>query len=185
MRRLSHWLDVVAGAVTMLAGFVGLLMMLHVTADVIGRTLFHHPLSDTLEIVSAYYMVAIAFLPLAWIARQRGHIIVELFTGWMSKRRVGALDAIVGLVTFFYIAFFTYEVTLVAIDRTHIGETWESATGFVAVWPSRWLVPAGFGLMAFYVLFNAWRDFRRARGEEVEEPEDKLLGLSDIEEFEA
>ncbi|SDF81394.1 TRAP-type C4-dicarboxylate transport system, small permease component [Celeribacter baekdonensis] len=157
------YLDWVARVTTGIASVIVILMMLHVSADVFARTLFHKPLIGTTEIVSAYYMVAIAFLPIAWISRQRGHIIVELFTAHLPRRKLKRLDAFAGLVTLGYVGLFVWKLLETAIEKTHIREAWEAATGFVEVWPSRWIVPAGFAFMAIYVLIQTLGDLRAAR----------------------
>ena len=36
--------------------------------------------------------------------------------------------------------------------RTKNGEAWETSVDLVAVWPSRWLLPVGLGVMALIVL---------------------------------
>lgn len=156
------YLDWVAQATTGIASVIVAVMMLHVSADVFARTVFNHPLIGTTEIVSAYYMVALAFLPIAWISRQRGHIIVELFTSHLPRRKIKVLDAFAGVVTLIYVSLFVWKLLETAIEKTHIREAWEAATGFVEVWPSRWIVPAGFGFMAIYVLVQTIGDARDA-----------------------
>lgn len=157
---LHRWIDRIAGAMLAIGCFFCFLMMLHVCADVIARTVFNSPLIGTIEIVSAYYMTGLAFLPLAWITKSRGHIIVELFTSWMPKRRLALLDGVVGLVSLAYVGLFTWQVIDIAIEKTQIREAWEAATGFIPVWQSRWALPLGFGLMAVYLAINLASDFR-------------------------
>jgi TRAP-type C4-dicarboxylate transport system permease small subunit len=149
---LARSVDRLAVGLTILACLVCLMMMLHVTADVIGRTVFNRPLNGTTEIVSAWYMVALAFLPLGWITRERGHIIVELFTGRMSAANLDRLDLAVAIVSFGYMALFIWQAVVVALDKTAIAEAWEAATGFVPIWPSRWVVVIGSVLMAVYLI---------------------------------
>lgn len=149
-------------ATAWIAGVMTILMMLHVTADVIGRTVFNSPIVGTVEIVSAYHMAALAFLPLALITKERGHIIVELFTGWMRERPRRFLDGSVGIVTFVYVSVFTWKAIEIAIEKTGIREAKEAGVGFVQIWPSRWVVPIGFGLMAVYILIYVFQDFSAA-----------------------
>lgn len=162
MRKLLRALDAVVVAVAWIAGAMTILMMLHVTADVIARTVFNSPIVGTVEIVSAYHMAALAFLPLALITKERGHIIVELFTSWMPRRKRSFLDACVGIVTFVYVAVFTWKAIEIAIEKTEIREAKEAGVGFVQIWPSRWVVPIGFGLMAIYILIYVFQDFGAA-----------------------
>ncbi|MDF0602014.1 TRAP transporter small permease [Psychromarinibacter sp. C21-152] len=157
MKRL---LDLTVNAAAWVAAAAAILMMLHVTVDVAGRTLFHAPLTGTLEIVANYHMAALAFLPLALIAREKGHIIVELFTGWMRPGPRRILDGLVGIITVAYVGVFTWKAVDVAIDKTRIRDAKEAGFGFVEVWPARWFVVAGFGLMALYVAIHVVRDLR-------------------------
>lgn len=158
---LKRALDFAVMAAAWVAVVATILMMLHVTADVIGRSVFNSPITGTLEIVSAYNMAALSFLPLALIARERGHIIVELFTGWMKPSARNILDGLVGIITVIYVGAFTWKAFEVAIDKTIIREAKESGIGFVEIWPARWLVAIGFGLMALYVVVYAAQDLRQ------------------------
>lgn len=172
MPRLRRALDRVANAAAWIAAAATVLMMLHVTADVIGRTVFSSPIVGTVEIVSAYNMAALAFLPLALITKERGHIIVELFTGWMQLRWRTLIDAVVAIVTLVYVAVFTWKAVEIAIEKTAIREAKEAGVGFVEIWQSRWLVPVGFGLMTAYILIYIVLDFRAVlRNEFTEEDE--------------
>jgi len=143
----------------------GLLMMLHVTADVIGRTVFNHPLAGTTEIVSGYYMIAVSFLPWAWISAKEGHIRVEIFTTSMSPRRRAWLDVGVALLTLAYVAAFTWQTFERAVHATAVRESWEAPSGFLPVWLSHWLLPLGGALMAAYLLLWVLAEIARlARG---------------------
>ena len=55
-------------------------MAVHVIADVSARYLFNQPLPGTIEIVSLYYMVAVIYLPVAYVQSRRQHIVVTQFT---------------------------------------------------------------------------------------------------------
>ena len=61
--RLLRWLEWPIQLLLWIALLAGFLMMLHVSADVTGRSFFGRPLEGTTEIVSAYYMVIVAYLP--------------------------------------------------------------------------------------------------------------------------
>ncbi|SDY61622.1 TRAP transporter small permease [Citreimonas salinaria] len=154
--------DGLIGLFAWIAGIATVLMMIMVTVDVIGRNVFNHPVTGTVEIVSNYNMVILAFLPLALIAKERAHIVVELFTSWMSRRARTGLDACVAVVTFAYMAAFTWKAIDIAQSKTRIRDAKESGAGFIEVWPARWVVVAGFGLMTVVVLVILVRDFRAA-----------------------
>ena len=78
MSFLARLLDKSTDATSAIAGVFVVVMMLHIVADVLAKWLFNYPIVGTLEIVANYYMVALIFLPLAYVQRAGGHIIVEV-----------------------------------------------------------------------------------------------------------
>lgn len=123
---------------------VGFLMMVHVVAEIVALKILNTTLFGTIEIVSAYYMVALSYLPLAWIVKHEGHIFVELFTRNMSPRNILRLDTLAVAATIVYVAILAWQTLESALEQTHIREQAESALGFISVWPSRWFVVIGF-----------------------------------------
>ena len=162
MDRLARVIDIPINFLMWLSCFVGMLMMLHITADVTGRVLFNHPLEGTIEIVSGYYMVAVSFLPLAYISRHEGHIIVELFTRGLAARQLLRLEVAVNIATIAYLTMFAWKSGEEAYFQTLSGEVWETATGFVDIWPSRWMLPIGCAVMAVYLILRICLDLRNA-----------------------
>ena len=159
--RLIQWpID----ALTFVAGILMLLMMLHIVADVAGRTLFNHPLDGTTEIVSGYYMVAVIFFPLAYVTHYEGHITVELFTRGLPPRRLAGLEAVIGVVAFGFLVWFSWETIIAAYNSFLNNEQWETADDLVTIWPSRWFLPIGLVLMAAYLVFRIVEDARMAWG---------------------
>ena len=67
MQTLGRLLSYLINAVTVLAGLSVALMMVHITVDVISRYVFNYPLPGTITVVSNFYMVLVAFLPLAFV----------------------------------------------------------------------------------------------------------------------
>lgn len=134
------------------------LMMLHITADVIGRTLFGSPIAGTIEIASGYYMVAVAFVPWAWVASREGHIRVEVFTGQLAPRTNAWLDAAAALLATVYVSLFTWQTFLRALQSTAAGESWEAPSGFLPIWWSRWLLPLAGACMAAYLAVQVLAD---------------------------
>lgn len=162
MDRIDKWLDRPIDVTIWVSCLVGFAMMAHVTADVIARVVFNSPLGATTEIVAGYYMVAVAFLPLAWLARDDAHIVVELFTRGLSARGLLRLTVSVTTLTILYIGVFTWRTAVSAIHETEIGEQFrESVIGFVPAWPSRWMLPIAGFLMTLYLVLRTIRDVRR------------------------
>lgn len=149
-----------AESAAIIGGIAMVLMMLHIVADVVTKYLFNDPIDGTTEIVAAYYMVAVVFLPVAYVTIMEGQLIVELFTGWMSNRLLSLLNGFAGFVSLAYLLFIVYYTGAEAVRRTIEGEAWETSVELVAVWPSRWMLPIGLAAMALYVLIEAVRNLR-------------------------
>lgn len=162
MDRLLKWLELPINMLLWLGLLAGLLMMLHVTVDVAGRTLFNHPLEGTTEIVSAYYMVAAAYLPWAWVTSNNGHLGVDLFTLRMPKRFVVWLEIAVRILTLLYVSVFTWRTFLRAVEQTRAGEVWQAGTTHLPVWPSRWALPVAGFFMALYLVARVISDIATA-----------------------
>lgn len=145
------------------ACIVTILMMVHVVADVTSRYLFAYQIEGTIEVVAGYYMVAIVFLPLAYVASHEGHIIVELFTRGMSERGLARFDGVVGIVTFLFMCLFAWMTFEEALAQTLEGEVVQTSDDVIIIWPSRWFLPLGCAVMAAYVLVQSIQDLIRAR----------------------
>ena len=142
--------------VALLAGF---LMMAHVSLDVAGRALWK-PVVGTPEIVSGYYMIAVAYLPWTMIARNDDHIMVDLFTRALpSKVRVW-LDIAVKIALAAYVGLFAWQTWLTALRQMANRESLQVAGSYLIVWPSRYILPATGLLMVVYLVVRVMRDIR-------------------------
>ena len=147
----------------MLGGLALLMMMLQICMDAGMRTIAHSSVPGTLEIVSFYYMVAVVFLPLAYVQLHRGHVIIELFTSGLSPRKVSFIDAVVYTFAGIAMAYFTMAAFNKAVAMTNLGE-FVLGVILVFTWPARWFVVAGTGLMSIVYLFSAIEEFSYAFG---------------------
>lgn len=143
----------VSNAFATIGAAVVLLMMLHIVVDVTLR-FFHIPLQATIEIVQAWYMVPVAFLPLAFVEKIDGHISVELVSQHLSQRWQQVLIAAASLLSAVYFAAFAWGTGIDAWSKYKIGEV---ALGDVEVivWPTRFLLPLGCGLIALFLVYKA------------------------------
>lgn len=149
-------------ALSAIGGVALVLMMVHVTVDVGGRLLFNRPLFGTTEIVSAYYMVAVVFLPLAYVTRREGHILVEVFTRHLPRRTLARLEAAIGVVTTSVLCWMIWECVVAASRSTAIREKWEAGQDLLVVWPTRWLLPIGLAALALHQIMRLIADLRTA-----------------------
>ncbi|WP_428245351.1 TRAP transporter small permease [Ferrovibrio sp.] len=161
MQGTQRILDFLANALMAIGAACILLMMLQVMAEVVLRTVFKLTIPGTEETVSAYYMIGCAFTPLAWVQRQKGHVMIEIFTLWMKPRQAAAMDGVVYLVCAVAVGIFAYAGFTKAWAMTLEDEILIGSID-VVVWPSRWLVPAGLILMLAYMVLQAFDELRFA-----------------------
>jgi len=135
-------------------GLAMIVMTFQVTLDVVLKYLLSYPIPATLETVSSYYMVALIFLPLGLVTRDKEHICVELFTQGLSERRLALVNALAGILAAAYIGVMAVRSTEEAWAKTAIRESWETAIWDMEVWPSRWFVSVGTTLMFIYLLIH-------------------------------
>lgn len=151
-------LDRLANSVTSglaLLGAVGILAMLvHITVYVITRNLLSTPVPATVEIVSHYYMIAIAFLPLAWAERRGDMITVEIFSHLLVGR-IGRINAaFVAVVTCGAYLALTYTTWVVAMREFSARSYVISLSVAIPVWPSYFILPVAFALAALVALYR-------------------------------
>lgn len=164
MANLRNWLERINRVVLSLAFLAAALMVFQVTLDVLCKYLFGFPIPLTLEAVASFYMVALIFLPLGLVTKERGHVGVDLFTRNLPLRVRAALDAFSDALGAGYAALLLWFTTREAIHQTRIGETWETAFGYVEIWPARWLVPLGCVLLLAWFVVLMVEDIRTAKG---------------------
>jgi TRAP-type C4-dicarboxylate transport system permease small subunit len=169
IEKLLAWLDIPITIMLWIGLVAAFAMMIHVAVDVTGRTVFNHPLSGTTEIVSGWYMVACAYLPLAWITRHDNHIVAGVFQQIGTKWFAYWLEILVKVFLLVFICVFTWETYIRAVQQTAAGEVWQAATGFIPIWPSRWMLPLSGVVMIVYLLLRIARDC--LRGPDYQEPQ--------------
>lgn len=140
-----------------LLGAVGVVAMLvHITTYVITRHLFSAPVPATVEIVSYYYMILIAFLPIAWAERRGDMITVEIF-GQFFKGPVRKINAVfVALVTAAAYGALTYTTWLMAMRAFESKTFVISLQTAVPIWPGYFILPIAFGLAAIVTILKLY-----------------------------
>lgn len=139
-----------------LVGAIGVIaMLLHISAYVLMRLLLGSPIPATVEIVSRYYMVLIAFLPLAWAERRGDMISIEVFAGLVPVALRPWMDAFVALVTAGAYVVLTWTTWLMAMREFDTRSFVLSLNVAIPTWPGYFILPAGFGLAACICLYRA------------------------------
>jgi TRAP-type C4-dicarboxylate transport system permease small subunit len=178
MAALERLLERFSLALLWIAGAAITLMMLHIAADIVGKTVFHQPMTATLEIVAWYYMVATVFLPVAYIQLKKKHLMVELFTRNMSPRNLAKLEGFIAVLGAVYVGILFWLTLEQAITSTLDGELQDVTYFDLPVWPSRWCLPIAVGAMTIIMVLQAIRDFRygfTGVGEPTTQPSEGIM----------
>lgn len=152
MSRLIGLVDRLSRMLAFVGAIGVVLMMVHVCADIIARLITGASLPATVEIVSYYYMVLVAFLPLAWVERREDMITVELIEFMMTKRMIRVSDGIVAALGAAIYAVMTYATWLTALRNHATGTFVEALETKIVTWPGYFLPPAGFALASLIMI---------------------------------
>ena len=135
-----------------ISGLVLLAMMLLVAADVAAATVFGTPIQNVIEIVAYYMMVGIVFLPLGSTELRGDHIKTDIFTQILPRKPWLASQVVVGLAGTAMLGVLTYVSFDKALQATKRGEMMMGTT-MIDIWPSRWILFAGFALFLICLVF--------------------------------
>lgn len=156
---LAEWLAV-------LGGFVVFLLMVLVVADAIGRKTPWGAVPGAFEFSEAL-MIPAVFLPLMFVQSKREHVFVGVATIGLPNRVQCFLDAMAAIIGMLIFGFLTWLAFVKALDSTMINE-YRVAIISVPIWPFRWVIVLGTGLMVLQLLMTAIEEFGRSFG--AEEP---------------
>ena len=151
-RLLARALD----ATQAIAAILVIAMMIHVSVDVIARYASARGFPATVEIVSNYYMVGIAFLPLAFAERMNAHISVEVVTQLLSQKLQDVALYISWLLSIVVYGVLTYRTFLDAEDKREVGAFVFTQGVRLDIWPSYYFLPIGFALMTLTLVYRCF-----------------------------
>lgn len=157
--RCVSWLNT---AFLVISAIFVVLMMLHVTADVLLRAVSEVGITGTLEVVSYYYMVCAIFLAFGYVELKNQHIRVDLFVQQMPRSAQVILYIVACLAGFVFFGLLAWQSMIDAIRATRSHETIMSNFLFY-VWPSRWALPIGFIGCLLAILCNLLKALTRWR----------------------
>jgi len=167
MTRILSWITNATTAIGALAVF---LMMAEITADVTAKYLLQSPLPGTITFVSNYWMVLVVFLPLAMTERHNGHISVEVLTTHFPLGVQRVLSIIAMCLTALVFAALAWQGWIEA-NRAFASGAFEIEQGRkILIWPARYLMPIGCGLMVIMVIAKIAIALRRGARLDHEKP---------------
>lgn len=121
------------------------LMMLHIGLDVAARAFLGRPTYGMVETVTNYYMIAVCFLPIAYVQVKGEHLTVETFTEPLPKPVIRWITVFGLLVAMLISALLTWYSGVSAIAQTRAGEYTDINVMDFPIWPARWLLVVGYG----------------------------------------
>jgi len=148
---LNRLLGRTVDATTLIGAAAVALMMLHITIDVVSKYVFATPMPGTITVVSNYYMIVVAFLPLAYAERANGHIAVEVLVEHFPNGVQYALNLFAMTFTCVVFAMLTFQGTKEALGDLSAGTFMIEQDIKLLIWPARFLLPVGCGLMTLVV----------------------------------
>lgn len=161
MRRAKQALEAFAEWLALAGGFVVFILMVMFTLDAIGRKTIG-ALPGALEFSEAL-MVPAVFLPLMFVQLKREHVFVGVVTMGLPVRTQAFLDGLAAVVGVLIFSLLTWLALVKALDAFAVRE-YRVAIIAVPIWPFRWMIPLGTGLMILQLVLTAIHEFSRAFG---------------------
>ncbi len=146
----------VIDATTIVAGIAVVLMMSHIAVDVVAKYIFGVPMPGTITVVSNYYMVLVAFLPLAFTERRNGQISVEVLTTMFPARTQRGLNVFAMVFCALVFAALAWQGWIEAGRAQDVGTFEIEQNRKLITWPARYLLPIGCGLITLTLLLKIW-----------------------------
>lgn len=142
------------GLATAACAAIVLMLVMHVTLEVVMRYVVGLPLKGTIQFVSLYYMTAITFLALGVVEQRDGHVVVEVLTNSLGPRLVSLCIAIGLILSAATAAGLAWRTWGEAAKQFRSG-AFVMEGGFVLpTWPTYFFLPVGFGLMLLVAIYK-------------------------------
>lgn len=162
MFRLGRAIALLTDALTALACLAAVLMMLHITLDVVMR-LAGHPIPATVTIVPHYYMLPIIFLPLAMVERKDAHITVEVVAQLLPRLVQKVLAVLAWVVTAGVFGILFWQTWIDAVQKTAVGTFVMELNWKIPLWASYWFLPVGLGAVILVLIYRVVQTLTGAR----------------------
>lgn len=133
---------------TLVGAAAVVLMMVQILLDVTLRNLFQIPVPGTTTLVTSYYMLIVAYLPLAVAERTDSHIAVEVVSQLLGEKFRQWLHALTWLVSAMVAGTIAYALWGEALKAYSYGSFVIEMNRSIPIWPGYFILPAGFGLYA-------------------------------------
>lgn len=152
IQQLDSWMGKLAKVMLGLAACLTLFMMFNVSADILGRYLFHHSIIGT-PTIARNLLISILFLGLPWVTRSLAHIRSDMILDRAKPRFRLILESISNIFGIFIFAFFSIAQIDPLQTAIRIGEFDVEATFYLPLVPFYWIAVIGSAVAV-------WQDVR-------------------------
>ena len=154
MRSLGRILNRLSTLSAAIGGIAVILMMLQIVVDVLLKNLFTWPVPLTANLVTKWYMVAAAFLPLALTEILDRNVAVEVLFQHLTRRWKRILGGAVCLLSAGIAGLMVVPLWDEAMKRMAAGSFIVENGDRLSVWEAYFFLPVGFGLFALVLLYR-------------------------------
>ncbi len=154
MNRIGRIVSLLVTASTIIGAAAVLLMMVQIIINVTVRGLFSYPVPGTTTAVTSYYMVIVAFLPLALAERMNSHITVEVVAQMLAARPRQWLLALTWTLAAIVTGWVCYAEWGEAVKAFGYGSFTIEQNTPIPIWPGYFVLPIGFGLYALVLIYR-------------------------------
>ena len=158
--QIKRVLETIASYQLTLAAIGVLGVLVAICVDVFCRAVFNAPISATLDIVSFWCMIPVAFFPMMFLETNREHIQTDLFYRMFPSgvRYIADIASnVLAIAIYAILAWLTYQQ---AVKSTEVHEV-SMGVNLLPIWPVRWILPVAFSMAAIASLAKLATDFRR------------------------
>jgi TRAP-type C4-dicarboxylate transport system permease small subunit len=166
MNAMIRVYDAVVDGLAAIAGLLLVLCIVGIVLDVTGRYFWNTPLPWVFELTE-YALLYIPCLGMAWLARDGGHVAVDIVTANLRPSTRLLLGALVSLVTAVVCALIAYWGLMTTWDSFERGITIDKYLR-IPRWAILGVIPLGFALTAVEFARIARSNLARWRGSAAE-----------------
>jgi TRAP-type C4-dicarboxylate transport system permease small subunit len=142
---------------SLMSGFIILAIVLLSVANVLGRWLFSAPISGYIDWIEQS-MAFFAFLGIAYVQRQGGHIRMDMLVGRLRKRILWSVELVSTLLML------SITVILISGSFSHFLRAYQIGDSSLDIdlptWPSKLVVPIALTLLSVRLILQIWGYFR-------------------------
>lgn len=154
MFALGRVLSWMVTASTMLGAVAVICMMLQMVLDVVMKNLFNEPVPATTIFVAHYYMVIVAYVPMALAEKLDRHITVDVVFRHFSANVKKWLLGVIWLLTSVICVVIAHELWFEAMKKFEVGAYIVEKGEPIIIWPAYFALPLGFALLGLVLLYR-------------------------------